>query len=79
MARKHNNGKKIQNVKKNLDFEFCKIGLRSKEYRELAQKYIFTSSWLLDNCLFYDISFYSIKILCLEYLYKPNGDVRNFF
>ena len=79
MIRKHNNGKKFQKIKKNFDFEFCKIGLRSKEYRYLAQEYMVTSSWLLDDCFFYDISFCSIKNLCFEYLYKPNGDFRNFF
>ena len=70
--------KKKLNLKKSKNLYFCKIGLISKDYRNSIQEYIFLPNILCYQEIFNQNSLSSLKNLCVECLYKPTGDLRNF-
>ena len=70
--------KKKAILKRSNKFKFCKIALITKNSRSLIEEYSITPNIFLHKDLYYEFSFSSLKHFCGEYLYKPNGDFKNF-
>nr|UXY87714.1 hypothetical protein CcurKRNrm2_p023 [Cryptomonas curvata] len=65
-------------LKKNSNLELSKMALTTRENRYLKEEFIFTPYISLYENFIYSISLPTLKYFCGEYIYKPNGDLKNF-